>query len=72
MCDSSGAPSSPRALAESLAQLTRAGGDVDRLILSWKPRTLIEVDAATRSWRFTFDPAPGWALRWLLPRMDNN
>ena len=63
MCDSSGAPSSPRALAESLAQLTSAGGDVDRLILSWKPRTLIEVDAATRSWRFTFDPAPGWFTR---------
>lgn len=48
---------SPRALADLLAEVTTAGGDVDPLLLSWSPRTLIEVDAATRSWRFDFEPA---------------
>lgn len=71
MCDSPGSHAarlpSPYALAEQLVEVTAEGGDVDHLILSWPPRTLIEVDAATRSDRFHFEP-PGRSTDALLRR----
>lgn len=71
MSDSPGTPSAshpgPSALAELLAEVTAEGGDVDHLILSWPPWTLIEVDAATRSYRFHVEP-PGRSTGALLRR----